>query len=82
MYAAWLGEYVGNSCETWSALLWGGEIWQGSAKGFKTWGAAYNGGHCTGTERLVMRPSIWLERTDAHVGLQIGHIGQLAWWST
>ena len=25
-------------------------------------------------------PSIWLERTDARVGLQGGLIGQLAWW--
>jgi hypothetical protein len=38
--------------------------------GSKPWGAAYNGGDCTGTERLVMTPSIWLERTDARVGLQ------------
>jgi hypothetical protein len=26
-----------------------------------------------------MTPSIWLERTDARVGLQVEHIGQLAW---
>jgi hypothetical protein len=25
-------------------------------------------------------PSIWLERTDARVGLQGELIGQLAWW--
>ena len=25
--------------------------------------------------------SIWPERTDAHVGLQVEPIGQLAWWA-
>jgi hypothetical protein len=32
--------------------------------GLQPWGAAYNGGDCTGTERLVMTP-IWLEMTSA-----------------
>jgi hypothetical protein len=27
-----------------------------------------------------MTPSIWLERVDAHVGLQVELIGQLAQW--
>jgi hypothetical protein len=45
-----------------------------------SWGAAYNGGDCTGTERLEMTSSIRLERTDASVGLQGEPIGQLAWW--
>jgi hypothetical protein len=26
-----------------------------------------------------MTPSIWLERTDARVSLQVEHIGRLAW---
>ena len=30
--------------------------------------------------RLVVTPSMWLERTDARVGLQAELIGQLAWW--
>jgi hypothetical protein len=27
-----------------------------------------------------MTSTIWLERTDAQVGLQVDLIGQLAWW--
>jgi hypothetical protein len=46
--------------------------------GSKPWGVAYNGGDCTRTERLVMTPSIWLERTDARISLQAEPIGQLA----
>ena len=34
---------------------------------------------CT-SYRLVETPSIWLERMDAHISLQVEPIGQLAWW--
>jgi hypothetical protein len=80
-YAAWLGVYLlatparrGRPCR--------GEERSGKVaqSGSEPWGAAYNGGDCARTERLAMTPSIWLERTDARVGLQAEPIGQLAWW--
>ena len=37
-----LGFCSNSPCKTWAAL-WGGEIWQGIAKGFIAWGEAYNG---------------------------------------
>jgi hypothetical protein len=79
-YAAWLGVYQlatparrGQRC---CREERSGRVARSSSQ---PWGAAYNGGDCTGTERLVMTPSIWLERTDARVSLQEELIGQLAW---
>lgn len=59
-YAAWLGVYLEQSCETWSAGLL--ETGHGNAKGFKAWGVACNGSdrrHCLHGSRGRMRMSVY-----------------------
>jgi hypothetical protein len=78
-YAAWLGVYCLATLARRGRPCCGEERSGKVARsGSQPWGAAYNRGDCTRTERLVMTPSIWLERTDARVGLQGEPIGQLA----
>jgi hypothetical protein len=67
-YAAWLGVYFSAILRDTVGPVGVAEMWQGNAKRLsqKLRGVAYN----SSDERVSPRTlSIWLERTDARVGL-------------